>query len=598
MVLNKLLEEPILFLGATVISVNTNIGFGSSESTMSLELVEDCDKGQVFLPKVDENYAVGRPVTIEIGDFFFGGFLTNWRESLGANGYTISCTVTDPRSILENVTVVTDSYIGQPVLGNNYVNVYNYWEGSLLTSDDCSAFGTGHISERGMPYLKVMEALVNIDPVALTSTGFPYRINWSTIIGSPTFSPLPANINGVPILIPEYTFNNDYIPEYYRVNGPSTSVLQLLQEACDLLGLDFYCYLTNNWLINIGYVDLKQPITSFEWIKTAFGGKATDISYGQEIKNEKTKNLIIGEKKHYMSVTKDFDHFFGEDRYAQYSYPVVPFARNECGFWINKKIDGLNIQMNLPFPSNGPFWISEMDIRSAMAGFAQWKDRALNPNVKYNNNARTLNWQIQEHFGDDAKQPSYLGVLKETFNAAAAANNAAAENMGRVAVDAAHAVSRKSTKMSENIRDRDLNAVHSWIKGIGDTYYGKQFITTLNQKVCYNYSIPGDDRTEKVFTDTPTTAGAWVDYGIPVLGLNTPPLDSFRTEDNRLECFLRFDITDPNADVIDPTEQDTRQGLGIEVLPAEIITDREEAMEDIATPFTPPEQYGPVTFIA
>jgi hypothetical protein len=591
--IQKLLEEPITFLGATVISVNTNVGFGGSESTMNLELVEDCDKGQVFLPKVDDNYSVGRPVTIEIGDFFFGGFLTNWKESLGSNGYTISCTVTDPRSILDNVTVVTDSYVGDPILSSNYVNAYAYWEGDIFKTNSCDGFGTGQVAERGMPYLKVMEALQNIDPVAMTSTAFPYRINWSTFIGSPSFSTLPTTINGAPVLIPDYTFDNSFIPDYFRVTGPSTTVLQLLQSVCDLLGLEFYCYLTNNWLINIGYVDLKVPNnTSFEWIKTQFGGKATDISYGQEIRNEKTKNLVIGENQHYMSITKEFDHFFGEDKYGALRFPVVPFTRNACGFWINKRIDELRMQMNLQFPSSGPYWISELDIRSAMAGFNEWKDRVLNPNVLFNDNPRTLNYQIQALFGDDGQIPGFVGTTVDIFNSAAAANNAAADNMGRIGTDAAHAVSQKGVRIAANILDRDLNAVHSWVKGLGDTYYGKQFITNLNQKICYNYSIENDPLSQRVFTDTPTTAGAWVDYGVPVLGLNSPDLDGFRGEDNRIQAFLRFDITDPNSNIIDPTEEENKQGLGQVENPEEVVTDLAPVLGNVATPNTSPDDYA------
>jgi hypothetical protein len=45
---------------------------------------------------------------------------------------------------------------------------------------------------------------------------------------------------------------------------------------------------------------------------------------------------------------------------------------------------------------------------------------------------------------------------------------------------------------------------------------------------------------EKVFTDTPTSAGGWVDYGVPVLGLSEPELSFFREEDNRIGCFALF----------------------------------------------------------
>jgi hypothetical protein len=169
---------------------------------------------------------------------------------------------------------------------------------------------------------------------------------------------------------------------------------------------------------------------------------------------------------------------------------------------------------------------------------------------------------------------------------------AAADNMGRIGTDAAHAVSQKGVRIAANILDRDLNAVHSWVKGLGDTYYGKQFITNLNQKICYNYSIENDPLSQRVFTDTPTTAGAWVDYGVPVLGLNSPDLDGFRGEDNRIQAFLRFDITDPNSNIIDPTEEENKQGLGQVENPEEVVTDLAPVLGNVATPNTSPDDYA------
>lgn len=569
---NKLLEQPIEFLGATVISVTTNIGFGSTESTMSLELIEDCNKGQVFLPKVNDNYAVGRPVSVEFGDFFFGGFLSSWKENLGAGGYTISCTITDPRSILENVTVVTDSYMGSPVVSSNYVNVYNYHEGSILGqingATDCTGFGSSQTYDRGMPYLKIMEALENIDPTALTSTGFPYKINWSTVIGAPSFSIIPPTYNGYALDIPVYQFNNSYIPTYFRIDGPATSILQLLQTICDVLGLEFYCFLTDNYLINIGYIDLKVAPTSFSWIKNVFGGYATEISYGQEIRNEKTKNVVIGEKKHYMSITDEFDHFFGEDTFLDGTgqaalYPVVPFARNECGFWINKKIDSLNIQLDYPFPSVGPFWISEMDIRTAMAGFNLWRDRALSTGILYNDNPRTFNYQLQHLYPNGwGLQKNYVDTVGNFFMAGNAASNAASDNIGKLVVDASHAMSQRGLELSRNIFMNDLESIHSWIQNLGSTYYGKEYITNLDEQICFNYSVVGNVYSEKIYTDSPTGAGAWVDPGVSVLGLVDPDLEVFRQDDRRIGCFIRFDIEEPPLDVLQPDPGLAAQGLG------------------------------------
>jgi hypothetical protein len=38
----KIISEPIRFLGATVLSFNSTLGLGSSESTLNVDLIEDC----------------------------------------------------------------------------------------------------------------------------------------------------------------------------------------------------------------------------------------------------------------------------------------------------------------------------------------------------------------------------------------------------------------------------------------------------------------------------------------------------------------------------------------------------------------------------
>ena len=114
------------------------------------------------------------------------------------------------------------------------------------------------------------------------------------------------------------------LPEYYRVNGPTVSILQMLQDVCDVLGYDFFVYLNSSNVIKIGLVDLRNPPSSFDYIINSYDGLATDLSYGQELRNEKTRSLIFGEKRHYISVATVFNHYFGEDLYGEEYVPVVP----------------------------------------------------------------------------------------------------------------------------------------------------------------------------------------------------------------------------------------------------------------------------------
>ena len=60
------LTQPIKFLGATVLSFNTTLGLGQQESSLTVQLIEDCEgeTPDLFLPNaLDDN-----PNKIIVGD--------------------------------------------------------------------------------------------------------------------------------------------------------------------------------------------------------------------------------------------------------------------------------------------------------------------------------------------------------------------------------------------------------------------------------------------------------------------------------------------------------------------------------------------------
>jgi hypothetical protein len=83
--------------------------------------------------------------------------------------------------------------------------------------------------------------------------------------------------------------------------------------------------------------------------------------------------------------------------------PVVPFQRNDSGFWISKRIEALNASLLKPLPSNGPYEISELDIRCAMSGMDNFLQRALdNKSAGSFNKAIRDNWSVAEKQLTDA----------------------------------------------------------------------------------------------------------------------------------------------------------------------------------------------------
>lgn len=492
--------SPIKFFGLTVLSFNTQLGLGSSESSLSVDLVQDCVAGDV-----PNSPVVGGPAYFQAGAFFFGGILSSWNKTQGGSGQTYNVKIVDPRQLLENFTVIVDSYLGQPISSTNYFNAYAYYESEILNAN-CTVFGSSFSNERGMPYQKVISALQTFGPVLYSPTGYQYSVN---------FNSFPTGI-----------------PEWYRVTGPGVSLLQLLQDVCDVTGYEFYVQLLPGNVISVGLIDLKVPPGSFNNIITAYDGYATDLSYGQELRNDITKTILFGEKQYYLSQVSQFNHFFGEDNYGGTLVPVVPYAYDECGFWISKKVESLNLSLTNPLANNGPYTIHELDIRCAMASEQVWLNRAMSPSVPGTFNAAVrANWP-------EAVTSIDGGVKKLIDEAGAGLDATAAVADGTVpAVDMVNNPTRKSVKSNEELNKEDLTKVWNFVKSLGDTYYGKQFLSPLNQYVCWYQNTEG---AEKVFSDLPTNAGGWIDPGYSVLGLSEPELSLFRSEDQRVGCFAIF----------------------------------------------------------
>jgi hypothetical protein len=510
-----IITQPIKFLGATVVSFNSSLGLGATESSLNVDLVEDCEAQDSFLPK-NGGVIVGAPVYLQAGSFSFGGVLTGWSYSQGSSGRTYNAKINDPRQLLENTVVIVDSYLGNPVQAINYFNAYAYYESQVLQGN-CNVFGSSRGNEKGMPYQKIVEALNGMNPTIYAPTGYSYTIN---------FGSFPQGL-----------------PEYYRVAGPSVSLLQLLQDVCDVLGYDFFVSLSPGNVITIGLINLRSPPASFGNILASYDGTATEISYGQELRNEITKSVLFGEKQHYLSQVTRFNHFFGEDFINGAYVPVTPYKYDECGFWISKKIDALNLTLKKPLPNNGPYTIHELDIRAAMASQDVWKKRVMNPYIAGTfNQAVKANWPALQ---EDQAKKALEGQIQKP----------------RGVNDAVNQPNRANMEANKPEVLEDLEKIWTFIKNLGDTFYGKQFITPLNQLVCY-YQDPNSSVGEKIFTDVPTNDGGWVDDGVAVLGLTDPELGLFRADDGRITCFALFNVNGSVPEGEDTIGQDSRGFTG------------------------------------
>ena len=111
------------FLGASVIDFNCNLGWGESPSILTVDLVEDVNYGDAY-----ENPPVGTPVLFDFNGWLFAGIIQSIDKKISADGNPIySLKIEDPREILNGVNLILNGYTGTVSVPNLF-NVYGYLE--------------------------------------------------------------------------------------------------------------------------------------------------------------------------------------------------------------------------------------------------------------------------------------------------------------------------------------------------------------------------------------------------------------------------------------------------------------------------------------
>ena len=159
--------EQTLFLGCSIQSVSTSLGWNEQQSTVTVTLVEDTcaateDHPKVYYPGPGRKYCwhdpdpgftnptIGAPVYFRIGSdpawpinendkaegngFEFAGIIQSWTKDYSPNGnpvYTV--TIVDPRMLLNNLQIIVSDYAGSAYGGSgppiyNLINAYGWLE--------------------------------------------------------------------------------------------------------------------------------------------------------------------------------------------------------------------------------------------------------------------------------------------------------------------------------------------------------------------------------------------------------------------------------------------------------------------------------------
>lgn len=288
----------IMFLGGYIAGFNSKLGFGASESTVSVDLVvqkHDCSVTPTPCTSTptctNDVYTgnLGYVYTFKAGSFCFRGILTNHSYTEDSSGYRYKVNLTDGRSILSGCSVLLNGFYG-PIperLQPNLINLVRELEPSVYDDQcalrtKCDDFTKSGSGPKGILLKKAIEAL----------NGKQIQIPLSTAC-------LKLNLNRLV----------DLISKEIRTTNQESTVLQLIELACEESGLGFFSKINNDNEMEIFPINYKIDINQTDLFKFVENFNNNDIviskDYGQEMTLEKNKRALYGAEYCYLTLIRD-----------------------------------------------------------------------------------------------------------------------------------------------------------------------------------------------------------------------------------------------------------------------------------------------------
>ena len=222
--------------------------------------------------------------------FAFGGILQGWTQNRNINGFTFNVNVVDPRQILSSVKLILNNYTEGTYKTENLINVYGFLEHNPSTSllstlqgtytqsgiltkyfvEDENGDYTGKFTYMGYPisglydnyhttsHASTYNGLPRNFPITGTgmsrrsAVGIPfYRIIDSISAQMRLFGDLPQEYidNGFEVFIRFRGYNyiidfgslpTEYIPRLYYVDFEEVSLLDFMQEICEIVNHELF----------------------------------------------------------------------------------------------------------------------------------------------------------------------------------------------------------------------------------------------------------------------------------------------------------------------------------------------------------------------
>lgn len=498
------------YLGASISSINSNLGWGSSPSQITVELVEDSSNGDNFIQP-----SIGGPTFFEYYSLSLGGIIIKSdRNSTTGGDPTYSVVIEDPRRILDGVQLIINGYTGGVFNVPNLYNVFGYWESF--------SFGNSQVNSTGMPWERIRDGFL-----AIMNAGNPI------IFGTTSYL---IDLDELPS-----------VPEYFRISGDGISLMDFISQVCESASHDFFFNLedrSGTYYIKLHTVNRSaQPtlnnISTFVNSQTEVNSAST----GFELRNEISSRFLVGGNVHAMyyqwqsgllPTTRDDDviwPFWGTDETnsviiggADPISGVIPdYMGNDHEFTLQ------STEVNVVgVPDTYDTNIEEM--RAALAGLDAWKTLISEESVI----------PTSPHF----LKAHHIGIFpgNRIKEAVAGKTTSEVETMNPVAfADLTGGTITKATNSKDEVHEENISRLFEFVRTYASEYYGKKFMVRLP-----SISAKLNTDTNTIDFNLEPADGGFLDDILWSGGVanNLLPIDINKVslDDNRITPYVKFDI--------------------------------------------------------
>ena len=493
------------FLGACVTSFNANMGWGTTPTTVEINLVEDTDEdnegGNLFTRP-----ATGTIATFKIEDFKFDGIIQNWRESRSPAGNPIfTVNLIDPREILEGVQIIVNGYSNKVLGIPNIINVYGYLENKK--------FGSAQADETGMPWSNIRSALSELTQLD------------------------PAGDYGGPIVYRDVRFGLDLsnlptLPLDYKIGGDTNiSVMDYITEVCDAASHDFFFKLEKGliWFIKIYTISRKKQAQIgkiSEFISNNPEYVSADV--GLENVNADCGKMLVGGQVHEMY----YQTLNGTGQNATI-WPYWGLQENGdiiLGTGINNEHKFTVYSGHVMIEGMPDYYTMDVgELRAALHSRASWE---LYLDV-YNENKQSIHYQKATRLN-----------IKPTLSAVKFLQQLESGSQSIRLTDVINSMEGSGNSEHEN----NIQIVYEFVKQYADEYYGKKFMV----RIPFVFVATNDDGVVKTSRKPVDSAFISETDWPKAISLNLLPfnVDPLYNEEGKIVAYVKFE----NANELDFSE--------------------------------------------